>query len=38
MLMWDEDAQHFTKPGPEQNAKGTFQQVQVTNAHGEGGD
>lgn len=39
MLMWDEDAQHFTnKPGPEQNAKGTFRQVQVTNAHGEGGD
>lgn len=38
MLMWDEDAQHFRKPGPKQKASVMFQQVRVTNGHGEGGD
>jgi len=29
MLMPDEDAQHFTKPGPKQKANTMFRQVQV---------
>lgn len=38
MLMWDEDAQHLTKPGRKQKANAMFPQVRVTKGHGEGGD